>query len=408
MSRVIPITGALVAATLAVAPAGSAQVTSSQDSAWSPWYTGGRGPGSGNGAMADSAWIRQAIHSNFTEAGLGRLADSRAENEQVKDFAERMVSDHNELNRKWADLAKDNDMEVGIEFGDDGRQAIDRLEDLDDAEFDQAYMGEMIRRHEQDLAAFQRMATSARSSEVRALATSSSTSVREHLALARQVGSGVGVATTAGRAGGVVTPTPLPAPSDDARRRTTTATTTTTDRTTGDARDDDDRDERDARDDRNRPPLRAEDRVFVEGTLSDHLMQIRLAKRAQREGRSEETRDFAERIEKDFTKWADRWESFADRRNTNVTSHLERQHREKLQRLEKASERKDYDRAYAAIVSEHLQRLIEGFRDERREDGPAAVRRLVEGELPMLRENLARARRLEQQASQRKEDADKK
>jgi putative membrane protein len=404
MSRVIPITGALVAATLAVAPALSAQVTSSQDSARSPWPTVGRTPVFGDDAAADSVWIRQAIRSNFTEVGLGRLADSRAESEQVKDFAERMVSDHNDMNERWADLAKDHDMKVGIEFGTDGQQAIDRLEDLDDAEFDRAYMTEMIRRHEQDLAAFERMATSARSSEVRELANSGAASIREHLALARQVGSGVGVATTAGRVGGVTTPTPLPAPSDDARRRTTT-----TDRSTGDARDDDrDDDDRDARENRNRPPLRAEDRVFVEGTLSDHLMQVRLAKRAKREARSDETRDFAERIEKDFTKWAERWESFADRRNANVTSHLERQHREKLQRLEKASERKDYDRAYAAIVSEHLQGLIAGFRDERREDGPPAVRRLVESELPMLRENLVRARQLERQASQRKEDSDKK
>jgi predicted outer membrane protein len=234
---------------------------------------------------------------------------------------------------------------------------------------------------------------------VRQLANSGVPTIREHLALAQQVGSRVGVSTTAGRAGGVTTPAPTPStpstPSDDARRRTTD--------------DRDTRDERAARNDRNdRPPLRGEDRAFVEGVLSDHLMHIRLAKRAKREARSDEVRQFAEQIEKEFTEWAERWENFADRRDANVTSHLERKHREKLERLEKASERKNFDRAYAAIVAEHLESMVHDLREERREERPAAVGRLAEKELPLLRELVARARRLEKQASERQEASDRK
>jgi putative membrane protein len=394
MSRVMPITGVFAAAMLAAAPAALAQVPN-RDTARSPWDLP-PSPGSNNGtgaASADTTFIRQAIRGNFTEVALGRLAEDRAEESAVEDFAERMVSDHNSMNEDWADLARDNDMRVGLEFGPAGQQAIERLKDLEGAEFDQAYMSEMIRHHEQDLATFQRMATSARSSEVRQLASSGASTIREHLALAREVGSGVGIASTAGRAGGVTTP--VPAPRDDSARRTTVART---DREEGDARNDRDR----------RTPLRAADRTFVEGVLSDHLMHVRLAKRAKREARSDATRELAERMEKDFEKWAERWESFADRRDAKVTSHLERQHREKLQRLDKAAERKDFDRAYAAIVAEHLEALVDDFREERQEARAQAVRRLAADELPMLRENLARARRLEAKESRRMEDSDRK
>jgi putative membrane protein len=391
MSRVMPITVALAA--MLAAPNAVAQVTSSPDAARSPWPTVGRDTGFA-GRGADTAYIRQAIGGNFTEVGLGRLAESRAADSAVKQFAERMISEHNSMNQQWAALARKNAMKITVGFSPAGQQSAERLEDLSGAAFDQAYMAEMIRHHEQDLAGFQRMAASAGSPEVRQLASSGVPTIRGHLALAQQVGSRVGVSTTAARPGGVTSP--VPTPSDDARPRTG-----------------DDSASRDARDDRNdrddRPPLNADDRTFVESTLSDHLMHIRLAKRAQRESRNKETRGFAEEIEKDFTKWAERWERFADRRDANVTSHLERQHRGKLERLEKASERKEFDRAYAAIVAEHLESVVRDFREEGQEERSApAVRRLVESELPVIREYLARARRLEKQADERKDASDRK
>jgi putative membrane protein len=407
MWRVMPITGALAAAMLAAAPSALAQVTPTQPGA--PPAPAGREPTAA--ALADTAYIRQAIRGNFLEVALGRLAESRAADSDVKEFGQRMISDHNSMNEQWSTLARNTGMRIDLTVDPAGKQSIERLEDLSDAEFDQAYMADVIRQHEQDLAAFQRMAASARSPEVRQLANSGVPAIREHLALAQQVGSRVGVSTTAGRTGGVTNP--LPTPSDDARRRTGDGTNplpTPSDdarRRTGD-----DRASGDARDDRNdrgdRPPLGAGDRTFVEGVLSDHLMHIRLAKRAQREVKSEEARRLAEGIEKDFTKWAERWEKFADRRDANVTSHLERQHREKLERLDKATERKNFDRAYAAIVAEHLEAVLRDFREEGREERSApVVRRLAEGELPVIREYVARARRLEKQTDERKDASDR-
>ena len=403
MPKVMPITLGLAAAVLAV-PAANAQVTPDRDTR-SPWETVRQTPTTAD-ASSDTAFIRQAIRGNYTEVALGRLAESRAENDDVEDFAERMVTDHNDMNEQWADLAKDQDMRITLEFGPEGQQVIERLEDLEGAQFDQAYMTEMLRHHERDLAAFQRMSTSARSTEVRQLASSGATKIREHLALAQQVGSRVGVATTAGRAGGVTTPLPAPrTPTTTTPTPTTRPTPTTT--PTPLPAPSDDRDRRVTRDDDSearevRRSLRREDRVFIDGVLSDHLMHLRLANRVQRQARDEETRRLAERIEEDFTRWSERWERFADRRNAEVTSHLERQHRARIERLRKASERTDLDHAYAAIVADHLEALVKDFREEANEKRPGAVRRLIQEELPTLRKHLARARQLEARDDDRK------
>jgi putative membrane protein len=380
----MPITGTLVAM-LVAAPGAVGQVTSSPDTARSPWPIINQTPTVGDGVSADSSFIRQAMRGHYTEVALGRLAESRASNAEVEDFAERMVEDHNSMNREWGDLAQDNDMKVGVDFGEAGQQAIERLQKLSGTAFDQAYMSEMIREHEQALAAFQQMAKSASSSEVRLLASSGMSTIREHLASAQQVGSLVGVSSTAGRAGGV--PTPVPAPSSDDRTRRATT---------------------DDRNDNERPALGGADRTFVDNVLSDHLMHIRLAKRAERESDRDAIRGLAERIDRDFTKWSERWEKFADRREAEVNSHLTRHNREKLQRLEKASDRNELDRAYADIVADHLEVMALDFRDTRQRTKTPEIRRLIDDELPVIRDLLARARQVDAKESQRDKESDKR
>ena len=396
MSKVIPITGAL-AAMLATAPGALAQVTYSRDSAVSPWPNAQRDTALATGT--DTAYIRQAIRGNFAEAGLGRLAGSRAADSDVKAFAERMISEHNSMNEQWAELAQDNDMRFGVEYSPAARQSAERLDHLSGSEFDQAYMAEMIRLHEQDLAAFQGMARSARSPEVRQLASSGVSTIQAHLALARQVGSRVGISTTAGRAGGVTVPDTARRPTlPDTGRRVTVPDTARSDtgrRTVAGRATRDVRDDRGDRGDRGK--LRAEDRAFVQNVLQDHLMHIRLAERAKREARSGEIRRLAERMEDDFEDWQEHWEDLADRYDVKAPSHLGRLHGQKVERLERAS-KGNVDRTYAAIVAEHLESVVPYFQKEGQAVRSAAVRRLVDDELPMIREHLARARRLQEQA----------
>ncbi len=373
MRKVIPITTALAAALITV-PNAFAQVTSNREPVNNPWP--GAGKVTPTSQASDTAFIRQVIHSNYVEVGLGRSAESRTENSAVKDFAERMVEDHNEMNDQWGDLAKKNEMKLGLDdITQAGKEANDRFEDLRGAEFDQAYMSEMIRLHEQALADFQRIGSSSRSSDLRALATSSSSTVRDHLTLARQVGSQVGVSTTAGRVGSDTFRT---SPNNDDRRRTTT------DRTSGNDRDDRKGD---------RAALRAEDRAFIQNVLQDHEMHIRLAERAQRQGQSDEIRKFAKEMEEDFEDWSDRWENLAGRYDIKEPSHLGKNHGQKIEKLEKASKR-NLDRTYAEIVADHLASVVPYFQKEGERVRPAGARKLAEEELPMIREHLARARRL--------------
>jgi predicted outer membrane protein len=135
-------------------------------------------------------------------------------------------------------------------------------------------------------------------------------------------------------------------------------------------------------------------------------MHIRLAKRAQREGKMEETRELGEQIEKTLTRWRERWENVADRRDVEVPSNLERADRQRIERLDGASER-GFDRTYATVVANHLERVVQNFRKKGPTAASAAVRGLVESELPVMRELLTDARQLEKRVSERREDSNR-
>jgi putative membrane protein len=375
MPRVTPITCALVTAMVALAPGAVAQ----QDSAWwLPKQARTLPNGSTTASAQDTTFIRQVIGGNFTEVALARLAESRAESSDVKDFAGKMITDHDAMNDQWSTLANNFRMRIIPTLDESGKNLTDRLGKLKGSEFDQAYMSEMIQEHEQALAVFQQIRTSASDPRIRDLAVSSATTVSQHLSLARDVGSRVGIATTAGRVGGV--PYPVPAKPGNVRRPSGAAPNGANERN-----------------ERNLPPLKAEDRRFVSNVLGDHLLHVRLARIAERNAQRSETRQFAQKIETEFTHWANRWENFADRRDANVTSRLEQQDRNKIERLRDAKE-KNFDRAYTHIVAKHLETMLDDFRKERWDERPDPAGRVAQQEIPVLRDLLQQARTLERHA----------
>ena len=391
MTRVTPITCTLVAA-LAAWPMATAHA---QDTTYSPWRSRGvPSPESPTQARTvtsglDTSYIREAVHGNLTEVALGRLAESRASDSEVKDFGQRMITDHSDMSKAWNQLASDYKMKMpafGVDIGEAGKEASDRLGKLKGSEFDQAYMSEMIQDHERDLELYQRMRSSAQDPQIRQLAESGVSTISQHLSLARQVGSRVGVATTAGRVG------PYPT------TRTTTPTTTTPTTTGTYRRPSPTSSTYPAPNERNTNPnvraLSSEDRRFVDEVLGDHQLHVRLAKIAQREAKRPETRELAQRVETELMQWGKRWQNFSDRHDANITSNLEKQDRNKIERLRDVKE-KNFDQAYAHIVANHMERMLDNFRNERWDERVDPAGRLAQKELPVLRDLHARASQLE-------------
>ncbi len=135
----------------------------------------------------DADFMRRAFQGGLAEVEMGRLAADRAASLEVKQFGQRMVTDHGAANAELARLATRKGVVLPTEPGSAHAATRDRLAALRGTEFDRQYMAEMIRDHQEDVTAFQRQAESGQDPDVRAWAAGMLPVLREHARLAERV-----------------------------------------------------------------------------------------------------------------------------------------------------------------------------------------------------------------------------
>jgi putative membrane protein len=126
------------------------------------------------------------------EASLGQLAERKAENSEVRQFAQRMVADHNKLQNDWANMASRNGVGFSTGFGKHHRKKLEQLQNLSGKEFDRAYMTLMIQNHKDYVDYFRKEGRAANSTQVRNLVSAGLPTLEQHWSMAKQIGVKVG------------------------------------------------------------------------------------------------------------------------------------------------------------------------------------------------------------------------
>ena len=357
--------GALAVA-LAAAPMSAlhSQTSARQDSASRRTWGINPGPTTASpqarlDVRADTAFVRDVVAGNRLEVQLGNLAERKASNPAVKQFAQQMVKDHTTMENQWTALGVRNGVPVpALDPG--AKQAMSQLETLSGTEFDRAYMTSMVKDHQQTANVLQQLGQQAHSAEVRQLAANCLLTVQQHLTMAQQVGSQVGATT-----GVAVTP------------RNPSATTNAQ---VADQRD------------RNSEDL-GSDKELIREVTEDHMWEVRLNQMAQRKATKGEVKQFAQNMVTDFTRWQNRWEEMVVKSRMASRPGINHERDQKEDKLQRESG-KEFDRLYAATVADHLQSFVRSLQQNGRSAHSSQVRKLVDDELPTLRQRLAEAKRL--------------
>ncbi len=137
----------------------------------------------------------------MAEVELGQLASSKAQSDQVKQFAQRMVTDHGKANDELKSLVQSKGVTLPADSGAHHKAMKDRLSRLSGAEFDRAYMQEMDTDHRKDVNAFRKESQSGKDAEVKAWAAKTLPTLEEHLQMA-QSASRAAVGTSGTKTGG--------------------------------------------------------------------------------------------------------------------------------------------------------------------------------------------------------------
>jgi putative membrane protein len=129
----------------------------------------------------DRKFVIEALKGGLAEVELGKLASEKASNDAVKQFGQRMVDDHGKAGDELKKIAQDKGIEPPAGLDGKHQKLRDRLAKLSGAEFDRAYVNEMLKDHRKDVKDFQREADRAKDPDVKAFAAKTLPTLQDHL-----------------------------------------------------------------------------------------------------------------------------------------------------------------------------------------------------------------------------------
>jgi putative membrane protein len=130
---------------------------------------------------SDVAFMKKAAAGGLAEVELGKIADRKAANERVKQFALRMVADHSKANSELGAIASSKGVQLPTEMDKSTRKEADKLQKLVGPDFDRAYMAHMVADHRKDLKEFRKEAKSGKDADVKSFAARTRPTLQEHL-----------------------------------------------------------------------------------------------------------------------------------------------------------------------------------------------------------------------------------
>jgi putative membrane protein len=143
-------------------------------------------------SAADAKFVHEAAAGGMAEVSLGKLAAGKATNPDVKQFAQRMVDDHSKANDELKALASQKGVTLPVDVDPAAKAIEGRLSKLSGETFDKAYMQDMVKDHDKDVAAFKHASTTAADADLKAWAAKTLPTLQEHQTLAKSLYAKVG------------------------------------------------------------------------------------------------------------------------------------------------------------------------------------------------------------------------
>ena len=135
----------------------------------------------------DQQFLRKALEGGAAEVQLGQLAQQKSASDDVKQFAQKMVDDHTQLDKEIEPIAKQLEVKEPNGPSKKDKQLIAKLEGLSGAQFDEEYIRAMVKDHKDDLKEFKDEAQMTQNPNVRRAAMEGATVISAHLQQIQQI-----------------------------------------------------------------------------------------------------------------------------------------------------------------------------------------------------------------------------
>ncbi len=137
--------------------------------------------------MQEQAFVQSALQGGIAEVALGKLAAQKGTSADVRQFGEKMVQDHSQLNDRMEQVAQQIGVRSPKGLSKSDKKLEARLAALSCAQFDDAYIKAMLKDHKKDLSNFKSEADNASDAALRQVAQQGAQVIDGHLMLIEQI-----------------------------------------------------------------------------------------------------------------------------------------------------------------------------------------------------------------------------
>lgn len=135
----------------------------------------------------DKNFMKKAAEGGMAEVQLGQLAQQNGQSQDVKDFGQRMVTDHTKANDQLKQIAEQKGVTLPTDLNSKDKAEYDRMSKMKGDAFDKAYSKMMVSDHKKDVAEFKREANSGSDPDVKNFASQTLPTLQEHLQMAEKM-----------------------------------------------------------------------------------------------------------------------------------------------------------------------------------------------------------------------------
>jgi putative membrane protein len=144
----------------------------------------------------DSAFYTNAAEGGIAEVQLGKLAQEKSSNQNVKDFGAMMVSDHTAADDKLQTIAASKNIKLPTSPSVSQMATKAKLEVLSGEAFDKSYIKGMIKDHQDTIAMFKKEAASGQDPDAKAFAIATLPTLEKHLKKIESIAAAAGISAS--------------------------------------------------------------------------------------------------------------------------------------------------------------------------------------------------------------------
>ena len=141
-------------------------------------------------AEEDANFIREVAQSNAAEIEMGHLLMQKGQNQEVKDYGRRLVSDHTESNQQLARIAATKGIDLPTTAGETERAHLQHLSSQEGAAFDRMAREHAVSDHQKTIDKFQQALQKLQDNELKSFAQQQLPILQQHLQAAQRLTAG--------------------------------------------------------------------------------------------------------------------------------------------------------------------------------------------------------------------------